>query len=83
MADARAPRLKDQDRYRPRRALTWNRALRRIQDALLEGAVANSKCERYYDVITVPARWKSGGIAIALDAAEKGKPYAPRSRWAA
>ena len=79
MADARRAALKDQTDISGARALIVEaRFYDDIQDALLEGAVAELKAAGLsYDVITVPGSLEiPAGIAIALDAAEKnGKPY--------
>ena len=73
MADARRAPLKDQTDIAGARALIVEaRFYDDIQDALLEGAVAELKAAGVgHDVITVPGRaGNSGGDAIALDAAE-------------
>jgi 6,7-dimethyl-8-ribityllumazine synthase len=79
MADARRAQLKDQTDISGARALIVEaRFYDDIQDALLEGAVAELKAARVtHDVITVPGALEiPAAIAIALDAAEKdGKPY--------
>src|ERR671937_663797 len=79
MADARRAPLKDQTDVTGARALIVEaRFYDDIQDALLEGAVAELKAAGVtHDVITVPGALEiPAAIAIALDAAEKGgKPY--------
>ena len=79
MADARRAPLKDQTDISGARALIVEaRFYDDIQDALLEGAVAELKAAGVaYDVITVPGALEiPGAIAMAIDAAEKGgKPY--------
>jgi 6,7-dimethyl-8-ribityllumazine synthase len=79
MADARRAQLKDQTDISGARALIVEaRFYDDIQDALLEGAVAELNAAKVsYDVITVPGALEiPAAIAIALDAAEKsGKPY--------
>ena len=79
MADARRAPLKDQTDITGARALIVEaRFYDDIQDALLEGAVAELKAAGVtHDVITVPGALEiPAAIAIALDAAEKnGKPY--------
>ena len=79
MADARRAQLKDQTDISGARALIVEaRFYDDIQDALLEGAVAELKSAGVsHDVITVPGALEiPAAIAIALDAAEKnGKPY--------
>ena len=79
MADARRAPLKDQTDISGARALIVEaRFYDDIQDALLEGAVAELKAAGVtHDVITVPGALEiPAAIAIALDAAEKsGKPY--------
>src|SRR5450759_5571830 len=79
MADARRAQLKDQTDISGARALIVEaRFYDDIQDALLEGAVAELKAAGVtYDVITVPGALEiPAAIAIALDAAAKnGKPY--------
>src|SRR5437660_2192591 len=79
MADARRAPLKDQTDISGASALTANaRFYDDIQDALMEGAVAELKAAGLtHDVITVPGALEiPAAIAIALDAAEKnGKPY--------
>ena len=79
MADARRAPLKDQTDISGARALIVEaRFYDDIQDALLEGAVAELKAAGMtYDVITVPGSLEiPAAIAIALDAGEKtGKPY--------
>ncbi|TMK49972.1 MAG: 6,7-dimethyl-8-ribityllumazine synthase [Alphaproteobacteria bacterium] len=79
MADARRAPLKDDTDISGARALIVEaRFYDDIQDALLEGAVAELKAAGLaYDVITVPGSLEvPAAIAIALDAAEKNeKPY--------
>ena len=79
MADARRAPLKDQTDISGARALIVEaRFYDDIQDALLEGAVAELKAAGMtHDVITVPGALEvPAAIAIALDAAaENGKPY--------
>ena len=79
MADARRAPLKDQTDISGARALIVEaRFYDDIQDALLEGAVAELKAAGLtHDVITVPGALEiPAAIAIAVDAAEKnGKPY--------
>src|SRR5713226_5370967 len=79
MADARRAQLKDQNDISGARALIVEaRFYDDIQDALLEGAVAELKAAGVsHDVITVPGALEiPAAIAIALDAAERnGKPY--------
>jgi len=79
MADARRVPLKDQTDISGACALIVEaRFYDDIQDALLEGAVAELKAAGVaYDVITVPGALEiPGAIAMAIDAAEKGgKPY--------
>ncbi|WP_454619421.1 6,7-dimethyl-8-ribityllumazine synthase [Bradyrhizobium cenepequi] len=79
MADARRAPLKDKTDVSGARALIVEaRFYDDIQDALLEGAVAELKAAGVgYDVITVPGALEiPAAIAIAIDAAEKnGKPY--------
>ena len=79
MADARRAPLKDQTDITGARALIVEaRFYDDIQDALLEGAVAELKAAGVtHDVITVPGALEiPAAIAIALDAAENnGKPY--------
>ncbi len=79
MADARRAPLKDQTDISGARALIVEaRFYDDIQDALLEGAIAELKAAGVtHDVITVPGALEiPAAIAIALDAAEKnGKPY--------
>lgn len=79
MADARRAPLKDQTDIRGARALIVEaRFYDDIQDALLEGAVAELKAAGVsHDVVTVPGALEiPAAIAIALDAAEKsGRPY--------
>src|SRR5436305_3816170 len=79
MADARRAALQDQTDITGARALIVEaRFYDDIQDALLEGAVAELKAAGVtHDVITVPGALEiPAAIAIALDAAENsGKPY--------
>src|SRR5262250_790154 len=79
MADARRAPLKDQTDISGARALIVEaRFYDDIQDALLEGALAELKAAGVtHDVITVPGLLEiPAAIAIALDAAEKtGNPY--------
>src|SRR5271157_3765402 len=79
MADARRAPLKDNTDISGARALIVEaRFYDDIQDAMLEGAVAELKAAGLsHDVITVPGSLEIPvAIAIALDAAEKnGKPY--------
>ena len=79
MADARRAELKDQTDISGARALIVEaRFYDDIQDALLEGAVAELKAAGVsHEVITVPGALEiPAAIAIALDAAAKnGKPY--------
>src|ERR1700743_493720 len=79
MADARRAPLKDQTDISGARALIVEaRFYDDIQDALMEGAVAELKTAGLtHDVITVPGALEiPAAVAIALDAAEShGKPY--------
>ena len=79
MADARRAPLKDQTDVRDARVLIVEaRFYDDIQDALLEGAIAELDAAGVsHDVITVPGALEiPAAIAIAFDAAEKnGKPY--------
>ena len=79
MADARRAPLKDQTDISGARALIVEaRFYDDIQDALLEGAVAELTAAGLgYDVLTVPGALEiPATIAIALDAAaNSGKPY--------
>src|SRR5207245_812806 len=79
MADARRAPLKDQTDISGARALSVEgRFYDGIQEALMEGAVAELKAAGVtHDVITVPGALEiPAAIAIALDAAEKNdKPY--------
>jgi 6,7-dimethyl-8-ribityllumazine synthase len=79
MADARRATLKDQADISGARALIVEaRFYDDIQDALLDGAVAELKQAGVgHDVVTVPGALEiPAAIAIALDAAERsGKPY--------
>ncbi|HYW64077.1 MAG TPA: 6,7-dimethyl-8-ribityllumazine synthase [Bradyrhizobium sp.] len=79
MADARRAALQDQSDISGARALIVEaRFYDDIQDALLQGAVAELKAAGVtHEVITVPGALEiPAAIAIALDAAERGgKPY--------
>src|SRR5262245_12358635 len=79
MADARRAPLKDQTDITGARALIVEaRFYDDIQDALLEGAVAELKTAGLsHDVITVPGALEiPTAVAIAVDAAaSNGKPY--------
>jgi 6,7-dimethyl-8-ribityllumazine synthase len=79
MADARRAPLKDQTDVRDARVLIVEaRFYDDIQDALLEGAIAELDAAGVsHDVITVPGALEiPAAIAIAFDAAEEsGKPY--------
>jgi 6,7-dimethyl-8-ribityllumazine synthase len=79
MADARRAPLKDQTDISGARALIVEaRFYDDIQDAMLEGALAELKAAGVrHDILTVPGALEiPAAIAIALDAAEKsGKPY--------
>jgi 6,7-dimethyl-8-ribityllumazine synthase len=79
MADARRAPLKDQTDIAGARALIVEaRFYDDIQDAMLEGALAELKPAGVsHDIITVPGALEiPAAIAIAIDAAEKsGKPY--------
>jgi 6,7-dimethyl-8-ribityllumazine synthase len=79
MADARRAQLKDQADISGARALIVEaRFYDDIQDALLQGAVAELKAAGVsFEVITVPGALEiPAAIAIALDAAaHAGKPY--------
>src|SRR6202000_2636811 len=79
MIDARRAPLKDQTDISGARALIVEaRFYDDIQDAMLEGAVAELKAAGVgHDVITVPGALEiPAAVAIALDAAEsRGKPY--------
>jgi len=79
MADARRAPLKDQTDISGARALIVEaRFYDDLQDALLEGAVAELKAAGLtHDVITVPGALEiPAAVAIAVDAAaSKGKPY--------
>lgn len=79
MADARRAPLKDQTDVRGARALIVEaRFYDDIQDALLEGAVAELVAAGVgHEVITVPGALEiPAAVAIALDAAEKASnPY--------
>src|SRR6202000_3336399 len=79
MADARRAPLKDQTDISGAHALSVEaRFYDDIQDALLEGAVAELKTAGLsHDVITVPGALEiPAAIAIAIEADEKsGKPY--------
>jgi 6,7-dimethyl-8-ribityllumazine synthase len=79
MADARRAPLKDQTDISGARALIVEaRFYDDIQDAMLEGAVAELKAAGLtYDVITVPGSLEiPATIAMAIEAGQKnGKPY--------
>jgi 6,7-dimethyl-8-ribityllumazine synthase len=79
MADARRAPLKDQTDIAGARALIVEaRFYDDIQDALLEGAIAELKAAGMsHDVLTVSGALEiPAAIAIAIEAAEKaGKPY--------
>jgi 6,7-dimethyl-8-ribityllumazine synthase len=79
MADARRAPLKDQTDISGARALIVEaRFYDDLQDAMLEGAVAELKAAGLtYDVITVPGALEiPAAVAIAVDsAAANGKPY--------
>ncbi|MEO6381528.1 MAG: 6,7-dimethyl-8-ribityllumazine synthase, partial [Nitrobacter sp.] len=79
MADARRAALKDQTDISDSRALIVEaRFYDDIQDALLDGAVAELKQAGVgHDVVTVPGALEiPAAIAMALDAAERsGRPY--------
>src|SRR6201992_3611180 len=79
MADARRAPLKDTTDISGARALIVEaRFYDDIQDALMEGAVAELKAAGVrHDVLTVPGALEiPAAIAIALDAADsRGKPY--------
>src|SRR6185437_14513290 len=79
MADARRAALKDQTDIKGARALIVEaRFYDDIQDALLEGAIAELQAAGVtHDIVTVPGALEiPAAIAIAFDAAEKnGKPY--------
>src|SRR6202044_2040055 len=79
MADARRAPLKDPTDISGARALIVEaRFYDDIQDALLEGAVAELRAAGVsHEVLTVPGALEiPAAIAIALEAAEKvGKPY--------
>src|SRR6201746_2848971 len=79
MAESRRAQLKDQTDISGARALIVEaRFYDDIQDALLEGAVAELKAAGVaHDVITVPGALEiPAAIAIALDAAQqRGKAY--------
>ena len=79
MADARRAPLKDQTDISGARALIVEaRFYDDIQDAMLEGAIAELKAAGLtYDVITVPGSLEiPATIAMAIEAGEKnGKPY--------
>jgi len=75
MADARRAPLKDQsDIFGARALIVEARFYDDIQDALLDGAVAELKAAGVtYDVITVPGALEiPGAIAMAIEAAGKG-----------
>ncbi len=79
MADARRAPLKDQTDISGAKALIVEaRFYDDIQDAMLEGAIAELKAAGVtHDILTVPGALEiPAAIAIALDAAAKnGKPY--------
>lgn len=79
MADARRAPLKDQTDISGARALIVEaRFYDDLQDALLDGAIAELKAAGLtHDVITVPGALEiPAAVAIAVDAAaENGKPY--------
>src|SRR5712672_1944485 len=79
MADARRAQLKDNtDILKARALIVEARFYDDIQDALLEGAIAELKAAGVsHDVITVPGALEiPAAIEIALDAADsRGKPY--------
>lgn len=79
MADARRAPLKDKTDISGARVLIVEaRFYDDIQDALLEGAVAELKSAGVkHDIITVPGALEiPAAVAIALDAADsRGKPY--------
>ncbi|HEY0327547.1 MAG TPA: 6,7-dimethyl-8-ribityllumazine synthase [Rhodopseudomonas sp.] len=79
MADARRAQLQDQTDVSGARALIVEaRFYDDIQDALLEGALAELKAAGVgHDILTVPGALEiPAAIAIALDAAQAhGKPY--------
>src|SRR5207237_10246197 len=79
MADARRAPLKDQTDISGARALIVEaRFYDDLQDAMLEGAVAELKAAGLtHDVITVPGALEiPAAVAIAVDAAAaSGKPY--------
>ena len=79
MADARRAPLKDQTDISGARALIVEaRFYDDLQDALLEGAIAELRAAGLtHDVITVPGALEiPAAVAIAVDAAERsGKPY--------
>jgi 6,7-dimethyl-8-ribityllumazine synthase len=78
MADARRAPLKDQTDISGARVLIVEaRFYDDIQDALMEGAVAELKAAGVtHDVITVPGALEiPAAIAIAIDAAPKLRPY--------
>ncbi|MGP9810916.1 6,7-dimethyl-8-ribityllumazine synthase [Rhodopseudomonas sp. NSM] len=79
MADARRAPLKDQTDVAGARVLIVEaRFYDDIQDALLDGAVAELKAAgATHDVLTVPGALEiPAAVAIAIDAAEaNGKPY--------
>jgi 6,7-dimethyl-8-ribityllumazine synthase len=79
MAEARRAQLKDQTDLSGARALIVEaRFYDDIQDALMEGAVAELKAASVsHEVVTVPGALEiPAAITIALDAAEKnGRPY--------
>jgi 6,7-dimethyl-8-ribityllumazine synthase len=79
MADARRAPLKDQTDVSGARALIVEaRFYDDIQDALLEGAIAELKAAGVsYEIITVPGALEiPAAIAMAIEAGEKnGRPY--------
>ncbi|WFU76559.1 6,7-dimethyl-8-ribityllumazine synthase [Bradyrhizobium sp. CB2312] len=78
MADARRAPLKDQTDISGARALIVEaRFYDDLQDALLDGAVAELKAAGLtHDVITVPGALEiPAAVAIAVDAAAASKPY--------
>jgi 6,7-dimethyl-8-ribityllumazine synthase len=79
MAEARRGQSKDRSDLTGARALIVEaRFYDDIQDALLEGAIAELKAvDVVHDLVTVPGALEiPAAIAIALDAAERnGKPY--------
>jgi 6,7-dimethyl-8-ribityllumazine synthase len=79
MADARRAQLRDQTDIKGARALIVEaRFYDDIQDALLEGALAELKAAGVsHDILTVPGALEiPAAIALALDAAEsRNRPY--------